>query len=120
MDGGGQGYWDDNEETSEVQAEKILSQRKRQGRRVAITVGKVLRARGKMLRKKANGPTVCLVTEMLRYLPTEPVCEAAHWFDKRLRGECRAPEAWKVLRLVLLKKTDAKLEKGVDSVRSHH
>ena len=110
--------YDDKEETSEVQAERILSQRRRrdhcvalQGRR--ITVDKVLRARGKMLRNKANGATDCLVTAMLQCLPTETVHEVAHWFDKRFRGKFRAPEAWKVLRLVFLKKPDAKLEKGL-------
>ena len=42
----------------------------------------------------------------------------ACWFDKRLKGECRAPEAWKILRLVLLKKPDAKLEKGLRGFRA--
>ena len=73
-------------------------------RRVTITVDKVLRARGKMLRNKANSPADCLVTEMLRCLPKKTVYEVAHWFDKLFRGECRAPEGWKVLRLVFLKK----------------
>ena len=40
-----------------------------------------------------------------------------HWFDKRFRRECRAPEAWKVLRLVFLK-PDAKLEKGIRGFRA--
>ena len=39
--------------------------------------------------------------------------EVTHWFDKRFRGECRAPEAWKILRFVFLKKPGAKLEKGL-------
>ena len=58
--------YDDKEETSEVQAERIRRQRRSgdrrvafQGRRVMITVDKVLRARGKMLQNKANGPTDC-------------------------------------------------------------
>ena len=73
---------------------------------------KVLRARGKMLRNKSNGPSDCPVTEMLQCLSTEAGNEVDHWFDMRFRGECRALEAWKVLRLVFLKKTDARLEKG--------
>ena len=71
--------YDHKEETSEVQAERIQSQR-RSGdhcvalqRRRVITVGKVLWARGKMLSNKANGPADCLVTEMLQCLPTETV-----------------------------------------------
>ena len=104
--------YNDKEETPDVQAERILGQRRwgdlcvaLQERRVMITVDKVLRARGKMLRNKAIGPAGCMVTEMMQGLPTETVYEAAHWFDKRFRGECRAREAWKVLRLVFLKKT---------------
>ena len=42
----------------------------------------------------------------------------AHWFDKRFKGECRAPEAWNILRLVFLKKPDAKLEKGLRGFRA--
>ena len=65
-----------------------------------MSVDKVLRARGKMLGNKANGAADCLVTEMLRCLPTETIYEVAHWFAKRFRGECRAPEGWKVQSLV--------------------
>ena len=63
-----------------------------------------------MLRNKANGPADCLVTEMLQCLLTDTVYQVTHWFDKRLNGECRAPEAWKILCLVFFKKPDAKLE----------
>ena len=117
--------YDDKEETSEVQAERILGQRRRgdhcaafQGRRATITMDKVLRARGKMLHNKSYGPADCLVTEMLQCQPMETVYEVAHWFDKRFRGDCRALEAWKVLRHVFLKKPDAKLEKGLRGFRA--
>ena len=79
---------------------------------------KVLRARGKMLRNKAVGPADCPVTERLRCLPTETVNEVACCFDKRFKGECWAPDAWKVLRLVLLKEPDANLEKGLRGFRA--
>ena len=46
------------------------------------------------------------------------VYEITHWFEKRFRGECRAPAAWKVLRSVLLEKPDAKLEKGLRGFRA--
>ena len=62
------------------------------------------------MKNKANGPADCCVTEMLQFLPTETVYEVAHWFDKRLKGECRAPEAWKILRLVFLKKQARQLK----------
>ena len=55
---------------------------------------------------------------MLQCLPTETVYEVAHWFDKRFRGECRAPEGWKILRFVFLRKPDAKLEKGLRGFRA--
>ena len=44
--------------------------------------------------------------------------EVTHWFEKRFRGECRAREAWKIPRLVILKKPDAKLEKGLHAFRA--
>ena len=103
--------YDDKEETSEVRAERILSQREERSLRSPTGAsggdhgGQGSAERGKMLRNKANGPADCRVTEMLQCLSTETVYEVAHWFDKRFRGECRAPEAWKVLRLVFLKKT---------------
>ena len=56
-------FYDDKAETPEVHAERIRRQRisgdRRvavQGRRVTITVDRVLRARDKVLRNKANGP----------------------------------------------------------------
>ena len=71
--------YDYKEDTSEVQAERIRRQRRRadrrvaqQGRRVMITVDKVLWARGTMLRNKANGPADCLVKEMLQCLRQRP------------------------------------------------
>ena len=70
------------------------------------------------MKNKANGPADCLVTEMLQCLPTETVYEVAHWFEKRFKGDCRAPEAWTILRLVFLKKPDAKLEKGLRGFRA--
>ena len=80
------------------------------GRRIQITIERILRARGKMMKNKANRAADCLVTEMLQCLQTETVYEVACWFDKRLKG---GTEAWKILRLVFLKKPDSKLEKAL-------
>ena len=98
-----QNFYDDIEETREVQAERVRRQRTSGDRRVAlqerevtITEDRVLRARGRVPRNKANGPADRLETEMLQCLPTETAYEVTHWFDKRFKGECRAPEAWKV------------------------
>ena len=71
-----------------------------------------------MIKNNANGPADCLVTEMAQCLPVETVYEVAHWFAKRFRGECRAPEAWKILRLVFLKMPDAKPETGLRGFRA--
>ena len=60
------------------------------------------------MKNKANGPADCFVTEMLQL---ETVYEVPHWFEKRFKGEWRNPEAWKILRLVFLKKPDARIEK---------
>ena len=40
-----------------------------------------------------------LVTELLPCLPMETENEVTHWVEKRFKGECRAPGAWKILRL---------------------
>ena len=83
--------YDGKTETSEVQDERIRQQSSRgdslvvlQGRQMQIAVDRVLRARGKIMKNKVNGPADCLVTEMLQCVPTETVYEVAHWFDKRL------------------------------------
>ena len=117
--------YDDKAETPEVQAERIRRQRTGgdgrvafQGRRVTITVDKFLRARGNMLRNRANRPADCLVTEMVQGLPTETVYEVAHWFDKRIK-ECCAPEAWTLLRHVFLEKTPDLKRAYRGSGRSH-
>ena len=108
-----------------MQAERIRRQRTSGDRRVAlqerevtITVDRVLRGTSRVPRNKAIGPADRLVTEMLQCLPTETAYEVTHWFDKRFKGECRAPEAWKVLPFVSLKKPDAKLGKGFRGFRA--
>ena len=84
---------DDKIETSKVQAERVRYPRGRgdslialQGRRIQITIDRVLRARGKMMRNKANGPAGCLVTEMLQVLPMETVRGHARFRDTVQRG----------------------------------
>ena len=107
----------DDEETSEVQAERIRRQRRsgdrrvaHQGCRVMITVDNVLRARGKMLRNGTNGPADCLVTEMLQCLPTETIYEVAHWFDKGSKVRVAPRRRGKFYALCSPKKPDAKLQ----------
>ena len=68
----------DKTETSEVQAERIRHQRSHgdslaalQGQHLQITVNRVLPARRKMMKNKANRPADCVVTAMLQCLQTE-------------------------------------------------
>ena len=75
---------DDEAETPEVQAERIRRQRDSgdrrvalQGRRIRITVDKVLHARRKMMKNKANELADRLVTGMLQCLQTAAVFEVA-------------------------------------------
>ena len=88
--------FDDKSKIPEVQAERIREQRCRgdsvvafQGRRVQITVDRVIRARGKILKGKSNGFADCFVVEMLSRLPTVVVYEVTHWFQKRFMGISR-------------------------------
>ena len=84
--------YDDKSETSEKQTERIGVQECRDDsavafhcRRVLITVNRVLRARGKMLRGKSNGPADCLVVEMLSCQHTKVIFEVTHWFQKKFQ-----------------------------------
>ena len=71
-----------------------------------------------MLCGKSSGLADCLVVEMLSRLPTEVIYKVTHWFQKRFEGDCRAPEVWRILRLVFLKKLGARLEKGLRGFRA--
>ena len=115
----------DEEEPTQVQEVRRHEQRERgnrrerwKGERVEVTVDKVLRFQAKMMKNQTNGPGDCLVSEMVRELPMETVGEIPLWFGKRFRGECRTPAAWKILRLVFLKKPDAEREKGIRECRA--
>ena len=61
------------------EAERIQEQRCRvdslvalRGRRVGITTDRALRARGKLMKKNANGPSDRLATEMCKTYPWSP------------------------------------------------
>ena len=82
--------YDDKDETSQMQEERIQEQRHRgdcleagTGQKVQITVDRVLRARPKMMKNKANGPSDCWLAEMSQELPMESVYEIASWFEKK-------------------------------------
>ena len=87
-----EGCYDDEDETSEVQAGNIQDQRRRgaslvawSGHKVDVAVDRVLRARWEMMKNEANGSCDCLVTEMVQHQPVEAVYEVTHWFAKRFK-----------------------------------
>ena len=63
------------------------------------------------MKNKANGPSDCLVTEMLQKLHMVSVHESAHRCEKRFKRKCRAPEALNVLRFVCLIKARRQMRK---------
>ena len=88
-----------------MQAERIQEQRRRRDslvawrmKKVEITVDRVLRARGKMEKNKANGPGDCLVTEMLRELHFQwSLCTKSHTSlktDSEENAACRKSYVW--------------------------
>ena len=68
------------------------------GKELEITIDGVLRTRGKMMNNKANGPSDCLV-------PTD--------LGKDSEGSVVLQQCGRFFVLVFLKKTDARLEKGM-------
>ena len=88
--------YDDKDETSQTQEERIQEQRHSGNSLVAWTGRKVEACR--MMMNKGNGPSDCTVTAMLQELFMESVHEVAHWFGKRFRGRCRAPAVRTLLR----------------------
>ena len=109
--------YDDKSETPEVQAER--EQRCRgdsavavQGRQDQITVNRVLRARGKILSGKSNGPADCLVVEMQRRLPTVVICEVTHWFQK-VSGDQQSSRGLAHFALSISQEAGCEIGKGV-------
>ena len=45
--------------------EEVVGREAWEGKEMKITVGRVIRARGKMMKNKANGPSDCLAREMV-------------------------------------------------------
>ena len=83
-----------------------------------ITVNKVLRARGKMLRNKANGPADCLVTEMLQCHPTRPGARWPFGSTNGLKASVAPRRRGKFYASCSSNKPNAKLENGLRGVPS--
>ena len=102
MDAGGEARcescYDDKDETSQVQEKRFQEQRRRRtvlrpglGGRWRSNVDRVLRARGKMMKNKANGPSDWLVTGMLHELPMQSLYEITHWLWKKIQERMSCP-----------------------------
>ena len=103
--------YDDKTGTSEVQAERIRHQRSGGDSLVALQGPRVNGDRRAALQGRQIQITVDRGSSRSEEcLPMETLFEVSHWFDKRFKTRMSGPEAWQVLRLVFLKKPDAKLE----------
>ena len=58
-------------------------------------------------------PRRFIVTEMPKEWPVDTIHEVTGWFRRGFRGECEAPNSWRIVNLVFLWKSDASAEKGV-------
>ena len=78
----------------------------------------VLQARAKMSENKVNGPDDVIVSEMIKQLPQEKIYEVTMCFQQRFMGKMEAPNSWKIVKLVFLRKPDAAPKKGIRSYRA--
>ena len=88
------------------------------GRIVEITVDMVLQARAKMSENKVNGPEDVVVSEMIKQLLQEKIYEVPRCFQHRSMGQMDAPNSWKIVKLVFLRKLDAAPKKSINSYRA--
>ena len=101
-----EGCHDNKDESSQVQDERMQEQRRRDCCEAWEGEKSCSQQTGKMMKIKANCPSDCLVTEML------PEFSMEAWFEITHVGLGKDSAAWTILRLVFLKKLDAKLEEG--------
>ena len=102
------------EDTKEEQEMRILKYQKEgnkqfteDGRVAEITSDLILQARAKMSKDKVNGPEDSAVSEMIKQLPQEKYEIVKCFFQQRFMGLQEAPSSWKMVKLVLLRKSDA-------------
>ena len=121
-----EGVYTDQEETGETQKKRIEYFTKKgdrhltdEGRGAEITVDSVLQARAQLSENNVNGPEDASVSEMIERLPLEKVCTITRWFQERFMGQMDAPNSWKIVQLVFLRKLDAAPEKRNQKLQGH-
>ena len=115
----------DQEETREVQEKRIECYKKKgdqqfteDGCNAEITADLVLQARAKLCDNKVNGPEDAVVREMIKILPLDKIYTIARFFQDRFVGQMDAPDTWKIVKLVFLRKPDAEPKKVIRSYRA--
>ena len=110
----------DPEETEEVQQETIEFFKTKgdrhfseDGRAVEISVDLVLQVRVKLSDNKVSGPADAIVNEMINALLLEKIYVVAKFFQQRFMGAMEAPNSWKIVKLVFLRKPEAEPRKGI-------
>ena len=71
-----------------------------------------------MSQNKVNGPADAVVSEMIKQLLQEKIYTLTRCFQERFMGQMEAPGSWKIVKLVFLRKPDAKPKKGIRSFRA--
>ena len=115
----------DQDETREVQEQRIEYFRKRgdrqftdDGRRAVITVDLVLQAGQRCPENKVNGPGDAVVSEMIKQLPLEKIYIITLCFQERLLGQMEAPSSWKI-EIGVLTETGCRAKEGDQKLQSH-
>ena len=115
----------DPEETKEVQQKRIEFFKMKgdrhfpeDGREVQISVDLVLQARAKLSNNKVTGPADAIVSEMIKAVPLEKIYMVTKCSQQRFMGTMEAPDSWKIVQLVFLRKTDADPRKGIKGYRA--
>ena len=78
----------------------------------------VLQARAKMCDNKVDGPEDAVESEMIKQLSLEMIFIFTKCFQERFMGHMEAPSLWKIVKLVFMRKPDAKPNKGIRNYRA--
>ena len=69
-------------------------------------------------KKEINkGPEDAVVSEMIKQLPLVKIYIITRCFQERFLGQMEAPNSWKIVKLVFLRKPDVEPKKGIRSYR---
>ena len=82
------------------------------GRTAEITADLVFQARAKLSDNKVSGISDAMVSEMIKALPFEKTYVVENCFQERFMGSMEAPNSWKLVQLVFLKKAGRRTQEG--------